>query len=141
MIRDLPCKLDEGQNSALTCEKCPADGGSNGCVHIQIDLGRTSVLSDRRQYWLIRATGITGRFGDLVSFTDARGGWSRRRISGSTWCARRTASCGRTSRRRAWRISWQRMITPTQSPSILSPKQNVLFECFLIKRVMEDVDI
>ncbi len=43
MIRDLPCKLDEGQNSALTCEKCPADGASNGCVHIQIDLGRTSV--------------------------------------------------------------------------------------------------
>ncbi len=73
MIRDLPCKLDERQNSALTCEKCPADGGSNGCVHIQIDLGRTSVLSDRRQYWLIRATGITGRFGDFVSFTDARG--------------------------------------------------------------------
>ena len=45
MLRNPPCKLDEGQNSASTCEKCPADGASNGCVHIQIDLGRTSVLS------------------------------------------------------------------------------------------------
>ena len=52
MMRNPPCKLDEGQNSASTCEKCPADGASNGCVHIQIDLGRTSVLSDRRRCWL-----------------------------------------------------------------------------------------
>ena len=48
MMRNPPCKMDEGQNSASTCDKCPADGASNGCVHIQIDLGRTSVLSDRR---------------------------------------------------------------------------------------------
>ena len=34
MMRNPPCKLDEGQNSASTCEKCPADGASNGCVHI-----------------------------------------------------------------------------------------------------------
>lgn len=92
MIRDLPCKLDEGQNSALTCEKCPVDGASNGCVYIQIDLGRTSVLSDRRRYWLICATGITGRFGDFSRSRTHGDGWSRRRISGSTWCARRTAS-------------------------------------------------
>ena len=52
MMRNPPCKLDEGQNSASTCEKCPEDGASNGCVHIQIDLGRTSVLSDRRRCWL-----------------------------------------------------------------------------------------
>ena len=48
MLRNPPCKLDEGQNSASTCDKCPVDGAENGCVHIQIDLGRTSVLSDRR---------------------------------------------------------------------------------------------
>ena len=41
MLRNPPCKLDEGQNSASTCEKCPEDGASNGCVHIQINLGRT----------------------------------------------------------------------------------------------------
>ena len=52
MMRNPPCKLDEGQNSASTCEKCPVDGAENGCVHIQIDLGRTSVLSDRRRCWL-----------------------------------------------------------------------------------------
>ncbi|MGN0857147.1 MAG: RHS repeat domain-containing protein [Candidatus Spyradenecus sp.] len=48
MMRNPPCKLDEGQNSASTCDKCPTDGAENGCVHIQINLGRTSVLSDRR---------------------------------------------------------------------------------------------
>ena len=48
MMRNPPCKSDEGQNSASTCDKCPVDGAENGCVHIQIDLGRTSVLSDRR---------------------------------------------------------------------------------------------
>ncbi|MGN0886244.1 MAG: hypothetical protein ACI4RT_04520, partial [Candidatus Spyradenecus sp.] len=48
MMRNPPCKLDEGQNSASTCDKCPSDGAENGCVHIQINLGRTSVLSDRR---------------------------------------------------------------------------------------------
>ena len=52
MLRNPPCKLDEGQNSASTCDKCPVDGAENGCVHIQIDLGRTSVLSDRRRCWL-----------------------------------------------------------------------------------------
>ena len=44
MMRNPPCKLDEGQNSASTCDKCPADGASNGCVHIQIDLGRAEGL-------------------------------------------------------------------------------------------------
>ena len=48
MMRNPPCKSDEGQNSASTCDKCPTDGAENGCVHIQINLGRTSVLSDRR---------------------------------------------------------------------------------------------
>ena len=49
MLRNPPCKLEEGQNSAETCDKYPTDGAENGCVHLQIDLGRTSVLSDRRR--------------------------------------------------------------------------------------------
>ena len=45
MMRNPPCKMDEGQNSVATCDKCPTDGAENGCVHIQINLGRTSIVS------------------------------------------------------------------------------------------------
>ena len=68
MMRNPPCKSDEGQNSASTCDKCPTDGAENGCVHIQINLGRTSVLSDRRTCQLkVFETEASGLSGDLYA--------------------------------------------------------------------------